>query len=198
MSPELAAALPTSGAIGLVVTEWTDPKPGQTILVIGATGGVGGFVSQHLAHAGATVVTLNRPDHDAYARERGASATFDYSAPDLEAQLREAYPARFDAFIDLSGDKGLCERMMALIKPWGRCSSTAFGIDPEAEAARELTAQNVNEDAASRIGEIVEMIQSGKLIPPDVQAYPFEQVPDALAAQASRHVRGKLVLNIGS
>ena len=198
MSPELAACLPTSGAIGLVVTEWTDPKPGQTILVIGATGGVGGFVSQHLAHAGATVVTLNRPDHDAYARERGASATFDYSAPDLEARLGEAYPKGFDAFIDLSGDKGLCERMMKLIKPWGRCSSTAMGIDPEAEAARGLTAQNVNEDAASRIGEIVEMIESGKLVAPEVHAYPFEQVPDALAAQASRHVRGKLVLSIGS
>jgi len=198
MSPELAAALPTSGAIALVVTEWTEAKPGDLVLVIGATGGVGGFVGQHLVRRGATVVTLNRPDHDAYSRERGASATFDYTAPDLEDQLRKAYPEGFDAVIDLGGDKALVERMMALIKPGGRCSSTAMSIDPEAEAARGLIAQNVNEDAAHRINEIVEMIGSGQLIAPDVHAYAFEDVAEALAAQASKHIRGKLVLSIGA
>lgn len=194
---DVAASLPTSGALALCVTERTDPKPGETVLIVGATGGVGGFVGQHVVKRGATVVTLNRPDHDDYARERGASASFDYAAPDLIERLREAYPDGFDVIIDLSGDRELVDRLTAVAKPGGRVASTAFAVDPDACAARGLIGMNVNEDHAHRIGEIVELITSGQLIPPQVRAYPFDQVDVALAEQAAKHVQGKLVLTIG-
>ena len=87
-----AAAVPHVGLTALAVIEAADPKPDQVIAVIGATEGVGKFVTQLATARGATVAAITAETGAALAPELGATDTIDYAAGDIGAALRARYP----------------------------------------------------------------------------------------------------------
>ena len=74
-----AAALPHTALTAVVAVETIDPKEGQVLLVVGATGGVGSYLTQLAAQRGSRVVAVARGENAEYARELGASETIDYA-----------------------------------------------------------------------------------------------------------------------
>ncbi|HEY8870023.1 MAG TPA: NADP-dependent oxidoreductase [Candidatus Limnocylindrales bacterium] len=64
-----AAAIPTAGLTALSAIELAKPQPGQTVVILGATGGVGSYATQLAVAAGATVVAVTRGEFAGYARE---------------------------------------------------------------------------------------------------------------------------------
>jgi NADPH:quinone reductase-like Zn-dependent oxidoreductase len=66
-----AAALPTPALAALTALEALALKEGETILIVGATGGVGSYVVQMAARRGARVVVTARPDAESYIRQLG-------------------------------------------------------------------------------------------------------------------------------
>src|SRR5215218_6101773 len=67
-----AAALPTPGLTALDLVDAADTKAGETILIVGATGGVGAYATQLAARRGARVIATARRTNETLVRELGA------------------------------------------------------------------------------------------------------------------------------
>ena len=114
------AALGLTGVAARGIIDAAALEPGHTILVIGATGGVGNQVVQLAARAGARVIATahTNAEHE-LVTQLGAHATVDHTA-DLPSQVSDIAPAGVDALAHLAGDPGAVE----LIRGGGRFAST--------------------------------------------------------------------------
>ena len=113
ISPEDAETVVVNG-----VTAWqmlhraARVKPGQTVLVFGANGGVGGILIQLAQHHGVKVIGAASPRHHDALRAAGVTPV-DYADPALAARIRELAPGGVDAVFDNIG---------------GEMAATAFGL----------------------------------------------------------------------
>jgi NADPH:quinone reductase-like Zn-dependent oxidoreductase len=99
---DVAAALPLAAATALDSVDAVDPAPGDTVLIVGATGGVGSFAPQLAAQRGARVIATAKPgDEDAFVRSLGAHETVDYTKPALDDAIRSLAPDGLSGLIDL-------------------------------------------------------------------------------------------------
>ena len=191
-----AAALPTAALTALAAVEMTDPREGQIVLVIGATGGVGSYVTQLAATRRARVVAVARGDYAEYARTLGASDTIDYTAGDLVELVRAAYPGGVDAVIDLAGDKELVARLAELVSSGGALASSVGAVDDALVERRGLRGGNANRAGLDRLPELTPLVEEGVLRIPELRVFPLHQAGEALDELAGRHVKGKLVLQV--
>jgi len=191
-----AAALPTAGLTALSTVEAADPKAGQTVVIIGATGGVGSFAIQLAAARGAIVVAITRGDYAAYARELGATDTIDYTAGDPSDLLRARQPDGVDVLIDFAADRELLARLADQVRTGGSVVSSAGVVDVEELAERGIRGTNANRAAPGRLAELVKLVDDGRIRVPATHTYRLEDAAAALQEQAGRHVRGKLVLDL--
>jgi NADPH:quinone reductase len=117
----VAGALGLAGTAALAAVDAVAPLPGETVLVSGATGGVGGFAVQLVAALGAYVVGTARPgEDDAYLRDLGARDTVDVTG-DVPAAMVALRPGGIHAVVHLAGD-GL--ELADLLVPGGPIAST--------------------------------------------------------------------------
>jgi NADPH:quinone reductase-like Zn-dependent oxidoreductase len=115
-----AAALGLAGAAAHGIIDGAALEPGHTVLVIGATGGVGHQVVQLAAAAGARVIATAHTDAEREQVTRlGAHATVDHTG-DLSSQVHEIAPDGVDAVAHLAGDQSSVE----LVRDGGRFVST--------------------------------------------------------------------------
>lgn len=190
-----AAALPTASLTALSAVNEAGVQNGQTIVVLGATGGVGSFAVQLAAMRGARVVAVTKSDYGAYARELGASDVIDYTQGDVAAAIR-AKAATIDAVVDFAGDTALLDSLAPLVRNGGSVISAAAMLDPEAYKAKGLVGKSIRRAPVASLNEIVDLIREKKLRLPAVRLLPLERAADALAEQSQRHVKGKLVLEV--
>lgn len=193
-----AAAVPHAGLTALAAIDAADPQPGQVVVVVGATGGVGTFATQLAAARGATVVAVTSASGAAQAREFRAAETVDYGAGDVVSALRARYPQGVDALIDLHSDGDGLARLGPSIRAGGVAVSTR---GPAATAAPALEKLGVRFAAANRLPparlpELTALFESGQLRVPPVKSFPLDQTGAALDEMAAGHVRGKLVIAI--
>jgi NADPH:quinone reductase-like Zn-dependent oxidoreductase len=191
-----AATLPLAGLTALSAVEATDPREGQVVLVTGATGGVGSFATQLLAKRGARVLAVAREENADYARSLGADDTVDYTKGDLADLVRARYPEGVDALVDTTGDAELVARLVELVCPEGAVVSVAGAVAVEAVVERGLRGANVNRAPLSRLPELARMVDAGQVRVPATKTYPLDDAAEALQEQGTRHVRGKLVVQI--
>jgi NADPH:quinone reductase-like Zn-dependent oxidoreductase len=191
---ELAAAgaLGLAGTAALQAVEAVAPAPGETVLIAGATGGVGAFAVQLAAASGARVLATARPGEEAdFVRDLGASQAVDYTG-DLAGQLRAVSPQGVHAVLHLAG-AGLA--LAALLVSGGRFAST-LGVGPEQLAGRNLTATSVMATPAPDVlDRLAAAVAAGRLRVPIQRTYRLEEVPQALADFGAPHV-GKLAVAI--
>lgn len=96
-----------------------DLRAGETVLVGGAAGNVGGAAVALAVEAGARVVATARPRDAAYCRSLGAAEVLPYAAPDLAARIRAAAPGGIDVHLDTSGRNDL-DLAVEMLAPRGR------------------------------------------------------------------------------
>lgn len=187
---ERAAAIGLAGSAAHSAVNAVDPQPGQTILISGATGGVGSLATQLVAARGATVIaTAGSDEGQAFVRDLGAQHVVDFTG-DVIAQARAFAPNGVDAIIHLAGD-GVA--LADLLVPGGRIASTA-GVGPEKFEGRDLTAIRANADAAA-LPTVAELAAKGALRVPIQRTYTLDEVPGVFAAWP--HALGKSVVRIG-
>jgi NADPH:quinone reductase len=188
----------TAGAIGLAAAaavtavERVAPVDGETVLVAGATGGVGAVAMQLLADRGAVVIATAAPgDEAAHVVAFGATHVVDRTA-DLAAQVRAIAPDGVDVVFHFAGDPF---DLADLLVDGGRLASL-LGIGPEAFEARKITAHSV---AALPLPPVLERlagdVAAGRLRIPIQRSYGLDEVPQAMADFAAGTI-GKLVINI--
>ena len=110
LPPELdfvtAAALPVAGLTAMGLLEELGLEPGAALLMVGATGGVGTFLTQLAARAGMLIVATADPSLAPRLLELGATHTVNHHAAEpLVSQVRKVHPERIDALVDLVGDR---------------------------------------------------------------------------------------------
>ncbi|MBS1677448.1 MAG: NADP-dependent oxidoreductase [Actinobacteria bacterium] len=196
LAPEVAAALPTAGMTALGAVEALAVEPGQTLLILGATGGVGSFAVQLAAARGVRVIATARPEAAEWVAGLGAGETLDYSERPLPEVLREAHPEGIDAVLDLLGDRDLLRACAARLKDGGAAVSIAFAADEEATDGGRITARNyMNRDKPDLLARIAAEARAGRI---DVQVQDtiaLADVADALAGRGAG-ARGKTVVGI--
>ncbi len=190
LSHEQAAALPVA-----VLTAWQALfergrlERGQTVLISGASGGVGHLAVQLAANAGAQVLATGSPRSRDFVLGLGAQRFIDYTSEDVAGAA-----SGVDLVFDVAGHG--TQELLGMIRPGGRMVVIA-GAPPEGAAEREVDAQLLimSPDAAEleRLGRVVAdgviRVELGEVLP-------LAEVQRAHALSESGHARGKIVLTV--
>jgi len=193
-------AAASAGMSALALLELAHLREGQSILVVGATGGVGSFATQ-LAHGrGAHVIATAQDDAAAEMRALGASATIDHTAAPLAAQLAPLMPDGVDILLDLASDSGAFAANLALVRPGGCAVSSRYAAVPAVRNSRGVTVANLDLTAQHASPELLmrltSAIDGGQLTIPITTELSLEDAPAALAAVHGRGARGKTLIVI--
>ena len=141
VADDQAAALPIPAVTALRTVELLEVTAGQHVVVMGATGGVGGYAVQMARSRGAHVIATVRGDADE-ARRLGAEEVYDSQAVDVIDALHADHPDGVDAILDLVNGPDAIRRDAEVIRPGGRLVSTIFAADEAWFAERHITAHN--------------------------------------------------------
>jgi NADPH:quinone reductase-like Zn-dependent oxidoreductase len=192
-----AAALPQPAMMALVSLDAAGIKAGSTVLIVGATGGIGSYAVQLATLRDARVIATARSADAAYITGLGATEAIDYTRGDLVVAVRALHPGGIDAVIDVVSDPASLEQISWVLGPGGRLVSTVYAADPAKMAERGIQATNAilqpNADLLRRIAQVVDAGQLKVLID---RTYPLVQAVEALDHLEHQHVRGKTVLTI--
>ncbi|WP_327731054.1 NAD(P)-dependent alcohol dehydrogenase [Streptomyces sp. NBC_00487] len=200
---EEAATVPVSALTALqAVRDKAKVQEGQQVLITGAAGGVGTFAVQ-LAHAlGARVTAVaSTPKLDAV-RALGADHVIDYTREDFLA-----VPRRYDAIIDIAGNRGLRDLRRALT-PRGRLVITGGGTNGRwlGGTDRQLRAQLlspftgrhlgtfISSEHADGLRDLTVLIDTGTLSPLVDRVYPLTETAAALRHLLAGRATGKVAL----
>lgn len=191
-----AGVLPLAGVSALLAVDAIDSSEGDRVLVMGATGGVGGFAVELAARGGATVIATARPGDEARLRELGAAETIDFTQEDVVAAVRERYPDGIEGLIDTVDFADAFAAVAELVAPGGRAASTLGAADEEALAARSVTTTNVmaSPDPAL-LTRLADHVDAGRLKVSIDRTFALEAALDGVAA-FGRGKRGKLALSL--
>ncbi|MFJ5776441.1 NADP-dependent oxidoreductase [Streptomyces sp. NPDC093094] len=174
-----AATLPLNALTAAQALDLLELRPGQSLLVTGAAGAVGGFAVQLAAAAGVAVTGLARAGDEELVRSLGASGF-----------VTEGTDAGFDAVLDAAV---LGERALA----WVRDEGAYAGVIPQAEPASvrgvRVGAVEVSPDGA-RLAELARLLDEGVLTVRVAEVFPLDDAVEAHARLAEGGVRGRLVL----
>jgi NADPH:quinone reductase-like Zn-dependent oxidoreductase len=192
-----AAAIPTAGVTALIMADALAIGEGQTVVAVGATGGVGSYFVQLAARRGARVVVVCGGENADYARRLGAADVVDYTSGDIAEAVRSKYPNGIDAIADMHGDKEGLARLAEQVRSGGHVASAVGAADAEAFGGRGIEATNVmGRVTTGSLEALLGMFEAGEIAAPEIRSFSLAQAGDAMAAVATHHVRGKIVVTV--
>jgi NADPH:quinone reductase-like Zn-dependent oxidoreductase len=181
-----AGAAPLAGISALAALDALAPAQGETVLVIGATGGVGSFFVQLAAETGAHLIAPALPEDEDYLRELGVTDILDRNA-DFDTTVRQHHPDGFDAILDLVN----FTPQETLLKEGGRLASP-LGAAGEGAQRFNLMAQPTPDN----LQRFADLLDRGALRVHVQQTYDLAHAADALQHLTERHTQGKIGLTI--
>jgi NADPH:quinone reductase-like Zn-dependent oxidoreductase len=201
---EEAAAVPLGALTALQgLRDHGRLQPGQTVLVNGASGGVGTFAVQIAKALGAEVTAVCSTRNVDQARTLGADHVIDYTREDFTRDGR-----RHDVILDVAGSRSWsdCRRALnphatlVLVGGRGRRLLGPLGHI----AGVRLAALRGDQKAVFFIANwnrrdlefVRELVEAGQVKPVVEKRYELHEVEDALSYMGEGHVRGKLVVNV--
>ncbi len=188
----------TAGALGVAGTaahdavEAVELQQGETVLVSGATGGVGIIAVQLLKARGAYVIaTASTDDEIAFVRDHGADVVVDYRG-DVAAAVRENHPRGVDTVLHFAGDGAV---LATLLGPGGRMAST-LGLTPEQLGRGDVAlAPIMANPVTATLAKLADAAAAGIIRVPVTRTYGLEDVPQGLADFAAGTL-GKLAVRV--
>lgn len=192
-----AGALGLASVTALQCLDTLGVEKGTTLVVNGATGGVGSFAVQIARSRGAYVVATARSgEEEAHVLGLGADETIDWSAGDTAAAVRERHPDGVAALLDLVSGRpelpGFAERVLAE----GARGATTRVDDPGRVPGRELVMVHSVGDPVL-LERIVALVESGAVRVPISHTYDFEEIAAAFA-KLREGVNGKISVVMGA
>jgi NADPH:quinone reductase-like Zn-dependent oxidoreductase len=201
---EQAAVVPISGGTALQGLRKGNVQPGQKVLVVGASGGVGSFAVQIATALGAVVTGVSRTANMDFVLSLGAVDVIDYTHQDFADGTRH-----WDLIIDTGGRRSLSDLRRALTPEGtlviigGEGGGNWFGgFDRNLRSglASMFVSQRLTMLASKERGEdfdaLRELIEAGKVTPVIDRTYPLIEAPEAIRYVAGGHARGKVVITV--
>jgi NADPH:quinone reductase-like Zn-dependent oxidoreductase len=201
---EQAAAVGDSAFTALIaVRDQGRVRPGDAVLINGASGGVGTFAVQLAKSFGAQVTAVCSTGNAELVRSLGADDVIDYTREDFTQSSR-----RYDVMLDLIGSASLAECRRALtprgtyvlvgVKDMGRW----IGLGRQCKAlvttpfVRQHTRVFVCKHTRPDLEVLKGLVEAGDLTPVINQRYDLASVREAFASVGTGHARGKIVITI--
>jgi len=196
-----AAALPTAGLTALAAVDEAGVRAGQTVLILGATGGVGGFAAQIARAHGAKVIATAHSGKEDLARSFGAQEVHAYDRGNVLAELEHTHPDGVDAIIDLVSDRATLQRFAAVLKRGGHVVSTVGAADREWFQARQQHATNLVSHqtplwSTDGLNQLAELVVSDLVRVRLGAEAPFAQAEHVLEESKAGKIDGKAVLTV--
>jgi NADPH:quinone reductase-like Zn-dependent oxidoreductase len=189
VSWEQAGGLFVVGTTAFAAVRAVDLKPGETVVVSGAAGGVGSIAVQLAKSAGAKVIGLAGEGNQQWLKDHGVIPVA--YGDGVEDRIRTASGGKVDAFVDTFGG-GYVELALKLGVAPNRIDTI---IDfAAAEKYHVKTDGNAAAANAEVLGQLAGLVATGKLEIPIARVYPLAKVREAYQELEQRHTRGKIVL----
>jgi NADPH:quinone reductase-like Zn-dependent oxidoreductase len=199
LTHQQAAAIPFGGNSGLAfLRDFGRVQPGQRVLIVGASGGVGVWAVQIARHLGAEVTGVCSTRNLELVRSLGAHHVVDYTSGELGEPGKQ-----YDLIFDTVGvttfagckaalaPKGTYLPLNSGVREIGQALLTAFS---RGKRVKHAISQNTREG----LEELLTLIESGALAPVIDQVYPMEQIVAAHRHVEGRHRRGSVLLTMGA
>jgi NADPH:quinone reductase-like Zn-dependent oxidoreductase len=188
----MAAALPTASSTALqVIRDVVAAKPGMSILIHGAAGGVGSYASQIGKDLGASVVGTATGTDIEYLKSLGVDEVIDYRRERFEGKATE-----MDAVVDLVGGETL-SRSYAVVKKGGVLATTVQPIDESAAKRTGIRAvQVLMKRNAADLAELARLVEKGRLKPRLDRTMSLSQARQAQELSESGKTQGKVILKV--
>jgi NADPH:quinone reductase-like Zn-dependent oxidoreductase len=192
-----AAALPTAGMAALDLLEKSALKAGDTVLIVGATGGVGQFLTQFASQQGLQVIATGAPKDVSMLKALGARIVVDYTKGPVAKQVWEQAPDGIEGLLDLVSDPAGFAEDAKLIHPGGVALTSNFVADEKALKQAGIRGGNFVVGSTSALVERVgKAAGTGKLKIAIEKRVPFDETLSAIAAAKAGQARGKTVIVI--
>jgi NADPH:quinone reductase-like Zn-dependent oxidoreductase len=189
VSFEVAGSLFVAGATGWAMVRAVGAAEGDTVLVAGAAGGVGGFAVQLARNAGARVIGLAREANHEFLRSLQITpVTY---GDGVAERIRAAAPDGVDAAIDVVGGGYVALALDELGVAPERVDTV---VDDDAVRRGVKTDGNAQGASAAVLAELAGLVAVGRLQVPIAATYPMAEVRAAYDELAGGHTRGKIVL----
>lgn len=208
---EAAAAFPCAGLTAYqALVRKMRIEAGQTVFIHGGAGGVGGYALQLARAFGASrVMTSASPVNADYARQLGAHDVIDYNTEDVTARILALTEGRGADLILNTVNRATAQADLSALAFGGQLATIAGAPENVADfqpsgktftlhklmlgGAHALGGRAAQEDLARMADEFMQLLLEGRVDPMIGETIALEQVPEALARLAQRHVRGKIV-----
>jgi NADPH:quinone reductase-like Zn-dependent oxidoreductase len=204
---EQAAAVPLAGNTALMgLRDHAQVRPGQRVLINGASGGVGTFAVQIAKSLGAEVTGVCSARNADLVRSIGADHVIDYASEDFSRSGQ-----RYDVVFDLVGNRSLsdCRRALTpdgtLVLSGGGVSEGGSLVGPMALFVKGMLLsrfvshrllQFTAKPSRANLAALRELIESGAVAPVVDRAYQLSEVPEAIRYLEVEHARAKVVITV--
>jgi NADPH:quinone reductase-like Zn-dependent oxidoreductase len=191
-SEKEAAALPvTAGTAFGVLFDVAELKPGQKVLITGASGGVGQMAIQLAKNAGAHVIGTTSTANLKLIKDLGADEAIDYTDGDFSGRVKDA-----DIVFDTVGGDTL-DKAYKTVKKGGILVSIAGQVDDSIAKKYGIRAKYLSVPSDSQTFEkLAKLVDSGKLRVIIDKEMPLEMIAEAHALSESRKAKGKIIIKI--
>lgn len=203
LSFEQAAVVPISAGTALqALTDQGHLEAGQSVLVIGASGGVGSYAVQLAKALGAEVTGVAGTEKLDLVRSLGADHVIDYTHADFADGT-----SRYDLILDIAGNPSL-SRLRRALTPTGTVVLVGgeHGGDLTGGMNRSLRAllltpfigqrfaMCISKERASDLERLAGFFEAGAVVPSLGHTFPLDRVPEAMRLLDSGDVRGKVAI----
>jgi NADPH:quinone reductase len=184
-----AGAAPLAAITALASIDALRLTPGESVLIVGASGGVGTGAVQLAVTAGATVIAPAFAEDEAYLHRLGVSDVVPRDV-DIVHAVRERYPEGVDALIDLVslGAPGTYD---GAVKDGGRVSSS---VNAAGEGPGRTNVMAV--PSHENLERVAVLLETGALELSIQKTYDLDTAPNALRDLANGHTQGKLAIRV--
>jgi NADPH2:quinone reductase len=192
-----AAALPLAGVSALMSVEAAAPRPNDVVVIVGASGGIGGYAVQLAAATGARVIGVMSKGKTDYVKGLGAHEVIDRTSGDIVEALKAKHPDGVAAIIDTGSDIAGLARLTGAVRKGGTVTSMKGAAAIEDLANRDIKGVNVGTQVTKeRLVRLATLAAEGKLKAPQLQTFPLEKAGDAFQLIVQNTHLGKLVVKL--
>jgi len=192
VDPVQAATLGLNAPAAVQALDLLGVGKGGSLLVVGASGAVGGFTVQLAASAGVDVIaTAGGPEDEAYLAGLGAARVLPRTGPEeLAAAVRAVEPAGVDAALDAAL---LGAPVLGAVRDGGVFVSATPPAAPAPERGIRVQAVSVRPDT-EQLAALALDLAAGRLRTRVAGTYPFSAAAEAHRLAGTRGLRGRVVL----